>query len=239
MPGKARSDMLLSGWLLGMHCLLACVAACALLWPAGWLAARLRLDTRVCVCAHATGGCDLALGTRRRNATPDALRWRAGDTWGAYGLRLATRRCSCLAAARARAYSCRTLGGCCGLAVLHGDAPSALGAGVWGRVPPPPPLPPSPSLSRRRRRQRRRRRCGRGPLTSFVMTRFSVVAVAVMMMVTMILLPPPMLPLALLTPMAALVVLVVGGAHDGWADRKYVLVGRSGCGARARRDTMR
>jgi len=70
------------------------------------------------------------------------------------------------------------------------------------------------------------------------MTRFSVVAVAVMMMVTMILLPPPMLPLALLTPMAALV-LVVDGAHDGRADREYVLVGRSGCGARARRDAMR
>ena len=34
---KARSDMLLSGCLLGMHCLLACVAACALLWRAGWL----------------------------------------------------------------------------------------------------------------------------------------------------------------------------------------------------------
>ena len=72
------------------------------------------------------------------------------------------------------------------------------------------------------------------------MTRFSVVAVAVTMMVTMILLPPPMLlPLALLTPMAALVVLVVDGAHDGRADSMYVLVGRSGCGARARRDAMR
>ena len=71
------------------------------------------------------------------------------------------------------------------------------------------------------------------------MTRFAVVAVvAVMMMVTMILLPPPMLPLALLTTMAALV-LVVDCAHDGWADREYVLVGRSGCGARARRDAMR
>ena len=71
------------------------------------------------------------------------------------------------------------------------------------------------------------------------MTRFAVVAVvAVMMMVTMILLPPPMLPLALLTPMAALV-LVVDGAHAGWADSMYVLVGRSGCGARARRDAMR
>lgn len=62
---------------------------------------------------------------------------------------------------------------------------------------------------------------------------------AVMMMVTMILLPPPMLPLALLTPMAALVVLVVDCAHNRWADRSYVLVGRSGCGARARRDAMR
>lgn len=71
------------------------------------------------------------------------------------------------------------------------------------------------------------------------MTRFSVMAVAVMMMVTMILLPPPMLPLALLTPLAALVALVVDGAHDGRADSKYVLVGRSGCGARARRDAMR
>ena len=72
------------------------------------------------------------------------------------------------------------------------------------------------------------------------MTRFSVVAVAVMMMVTMILLPPPMLPLALLTPMAAaLVVLVVDCAHDEWTDSSYVLVGRSGCGARARRDAMR
>lgn len=71
------------------------------------------------------------------------------------------------------------------------------------------------------------------------MTRFSVVAVAVMMMVTMILLPPPMLPLALLTPMAALVAVVVDGAHDGRADSMYVLVGRSGCGARARRDAMR
>ena len=72
------------------------------------------------------------------------------------------------------------------------------------------------------------------------MTRFAVVAVvAVMMMVTMILLPPPMLPLALLTPMAALVAVVVDGAHDGRADRTYVLVGRSGCGARARRDAMR
>ena len=71
------------------------------------------------------------------------------------------------------------------------------------------------------------------------MPRFAVVAVAVMMMVTMILLPPPLLPLALLTPMAALVVLVVDGAHDGWADSWYVLVGRSGCGARARRDAMR
>ena len=71
------------------------------------------------------------------------------------------------------------------------------------------------------------------------MTRFSVVAVAVMLMVTMILLPPPMLPLALLTPMAALAVVAANGAHDGWADRSYVLVGRSGCGARARRDTMR
>ena len=71
------------------------------------------------------------------------------------------------------------------------------------------------------------------------MTRFAVVAVvAVMMMVTMILLPPPMLPLALLTPMAALV-LVVDCVHDGWADSMYVLVGRSGCGARARRDAMR
>ena len=77
-------------------------------------------------------------------------------------------------------------------------------------------------------------------MTSFVMTRFSVVAVAVMMMVTMILLPPPLLPLALLTPMAALVlVLVVDCAHDGRVDSGYVLVGRSGCGARARRDTMR
>ena len=66
-----------------------------------------------------------------------------------------------------------------------------------------------------------------------------MVAVAVMMMVTMILLPPPMLPLALLTPMAALVVLVVDCAHDRWADSAYVLVGRSGCGARARRDAMR
>ena len=56
-----------------------------------------------------------------------------------------------------------------------------------------------------------------------------------MMMVTMILLPPPLLPLALLTTMAALVlVVVVDGAHDGWADRPYVLVGRSGCGARSR-----
>ena len=71
------------------------------------------------------------------------------------------------------------------------------------------------------------------------MTRFAVVAVAVMMMVTMILLPPPMLPLALLTLMAALVVLVVDGAHDGRADSPYVLVGRSGCGSRARRDAMR
>ena len=72
------------------------------------------------------------------------------------------------------------------------------------------------------------------------MTRFSVVvALAITMMVTMILLPPPMLPLALLTPMAALVVLVVDGAHDGRADSMYVLVGRSGCGARARRDAMR
>ena len=62
---------------------------------------------------------------------------------------------------------------------------------------------------------------------------------AVMTMVTMILLPPPMLPLALLTTMAALVVLVVDGAHDGRAHREYVLVGRSGCGARARRDAMR
>ena len=77
-------------------------------------------------------------------------------------------------------------------------------------------------------------------MTSSVMTRFAVVvAVAVMMMVTMILLPPPMLPLALLTPMAALVAVVVDGAHDGRADREYVLVGRSGCGARARRDAMR
>ena len=74
----------------------------------------------------------------------------------------------------------------------------------------------------------------------FVMTRFAVVvAMAVMMMVTMILLPPPMLPLALLTPMAALVAVVVDGTHDGWADSEYVLVGRSGCGARARRDAMR
>ena len=71
------------------------------------------------------------------------------------------------------------------------------------------------------------------------MTRFSVVAVAVMMMVTMILLAPPLLPLALLTPMAALVAVVVDGAHDGRADSAYVLVGRSGCGARARRDAMR
>ncbi len=70
-----------------------------------------------------------------------------------------------------------------------------------------------------------------------VMTRFSVVEVAVMMMVTMILLPPPLLPLVLLTPMAALV--LMDGAHDGRADREYVLVGRSGCGARARRDAMR
>ena len=71
------------------------------------------------------------------------------------------------------------------------------------------------------------------------MTRFAVVvALAITMMVTMILLPPPMLPLALLTPMAALV-LVVDCAHDGWVDREYVLVGRSGCGARARRDAMR
>ena len=76
-------------------------------------------------------------------------------------------------------------------------------------------------------------------MTSFVMTRFAVVAVAVMMMVTMILLLPPMLPLALLTPMAALVLLVVDCAHDRWADSMYVLVGCSGCGARARRDTMR
>ena len=76
-------------------------------------------------------------------------------------------------------------------------------------------------------------------MTSSVMTRFAVVvALAVMMMVTMILLPPPMLPLALLTPMAALV-LVVDCAHDGRADREYVLVGRSGCGARVRRDAMR
>ena len=71
------------------------------------------------------------------------------------------------------------------------------------------------------------------------MTRFSVVAVAVMMMVTMILLPPPMLPLALLTPMAALVLVVMDCAHDRWANRRYVFVGRSGCGARARRDAMR
>ena len=71
------------------------------------------------------------------------------------------------------------------------------------------------------------------------MTRFSVVAVAVMMMVTMILLAPPMLPLVLLTPMAALVVLVVDCAHDRWADSMYVRVGRSGCGARARRDATR
>ena len=66
-----------------------------------------------------------------------------------------------------------------------------------------------------------------------------VVALAITMMVTMILLPPPMLPLALLTPMAALVAVVVDCAHDGWAHREYVLVGRSGCGARARRDAMR
>ena len=66
-----------------------------------------------------------------------------------------------------------------------------------------------------------------------------MVAVAVMMMVTMILLPPPMLPLALLTPMAALVAVVVDGAHDGRADSAYVLVGRSDCGARAHRDAMR
>ena len=77
-------------------------------------------------------------------------------------------------------------------------------------------------------------------MASSVMTRFAVVlAVAVMMMVTMILLPPPMLPLALLTPMAPLVALVVDGAHDGRADSPYVLVGRSGCGARACRDAMR
>ena len=72
------------------------------------------------------------------------------------------------------------------------------------------------------------------------MTRSAVVvALAIMMMTSIILLPPLLLPLALLTPMAALVVLVVDCAHDGWADSSYVLVGRSGCGARARRDTMR
>ena len=72
------------------------------------------------------------------------------------------------------------------------------------------------------------------------MTRFAVVAgVAVMMMGTMMLLPPPLLPLALLTPMAALVAVVVDGAHDGRADSWYVLVGRSGCGARARREEKR
>ena len=72
-----------------------------------------------------------------------------------------------------------------------------------------------------------------------VMTRFAVVAVAVMTMMAMILLPPPPLPLALLTTMAALVLVVVDGAHDGWADSSYVLGGSSGCGARGRSDTMR
>ena len=46
-------------------------------------------------------------------------------------------------------------------------------------------------------------------MTSLVMTRFAVVAVAVMTMTTMILLPPPMLPLVSLTPMASLVLVVV------------------------------
>ena len=74
-----------------------------------------------------------------------------------------------------------------------------------------------------------------------VTTRSAVVAALVMMMMTtmILLLPPPILPLALLTPMAALVAVVVDCAHDGWAHREYVLVGRSGCGARTRRDAMR
>ena len=56
-PGRLALTCCCPDGLLGMHCLLACVAACALLWPAGWLAARLRLDTRVCACDRRMRSC--------------------------------------------------------------------------------------------------------------------------------------------------------------------------------------
>jgi len=60
--------------MVAWHALLACVRGCVRASVAGWLAGWLLGCVWIRVCAHATGGCDLALGTRRRNATPDALR---------------------------------------------------------------------------------------------------------------------------------------------------------------------
>ena len=84
--GKARSDMLLSGWLLGMHCLLACVDACALLWRAGWLAARLRLDTRVCACDRRMRSCARHAAAQRDAGCVTMACWRhMGRVWPAAG----------------------------------------------------------------------------------------------------------------------------------------------------------
>ena len=74
LPGKARSDMLLSGCLLGMHCLLACVAACALLWPAGWLAGCSAASGYACVRMRPA---DAILRSARGGATRRRMRYDA------------------------------------------------------------------------------------------------------------------------------------------------------------------
>ena len=72
LPGKARSDMLLSGCLLGMHCLLACVAACALLWRAGWLAGCSAASRYACVRMRPA---DAILRSARGGATRRRIRY--------------------------------------------------------------------------------------------------------------------------------------------------------------------
>ena len=87
LPGKARSDMLLSGWLLGMHCLLACVAACACF--CGGLAARayLRTRARVCACDRRMRSCARHAAAAQRDAGCVTMAcWRhMGRVWPAAG----------------------------------------------------------------------------------------------------------------------------------------------------------
>ena len=85
-PGRLALTCCCPDGLLGMHCLLACVAACALLWPAGWLAARLRLDTRVCACDRRMRSCARHAAAQRDAGCVTMPCWRhMGRVWPAAG----------------------------------------------------------------------------------------------------------------------------------------------------------